>query len=374
MSPGFASEIELRLETTQGAVTAVEILPRTRPAVIRLVAGRDVAVLADVLPRLFTLCARAHQLACESAIAAAREERVALARQRECTVAVIREWIGESLRGLHVAGLLSADGAALRELMRFFAAGREGRDGREPGAAGIGRALEQVGISISEGVALPGSALAHALNALEALAPEAPEAARAAGAAPGAASFLSPEDDEEVVTALFAHGEAFASAPDLGGRVPETGAFCRASLACHGLRPAAPDPGLSAASAGKRMKARIGEIALLSSWLGAGDYDASPMPDMIRSLRPAAGRGAAVVECTRGRLYHAIELGDRGEIVAFEFLAPTEWNFHRKGPLARALQGMVLHGAQGRRCVEALVQSLDPCVGFQLQFRESVDA
>ncbi|MCL2713058.1 MAG: hydrogenase assembly protein HupF [Alphaproteobacteria bacterium] len=367
MSPGFASEIDVTVVSAQGAVCAVDIRPRSRPAVIRLVAGKDVAVLRDVLPRLFALCARAHQLACACAIRAARDEPLDGVRQRECHVALIREWIGELLRGLHVAGLLSADGGALRDLMRLLAAC--GGDGRDDVGRQLGPALERVGISISQGIALPGSALARSLNAVEAM----------ATMAPAPAWLLSPEDDEDVVTALFAHGEAFAGAPDLGGVVPETGAWsrqslARARLAGHGPEPSTSDPGAPGPSAAMRMKARIREIALLSAWLAGGDHDEGPVADMVRSFRRSAGRGAAAVECARGRLYHAIELGPRGEIVAFEFLAPTEWNFHRQGPLARALGGMGIHGPQGRRSVEALVQSLDPCVGFQLRFRESAHA
>nr|WP_249811732.1 nickel-dependent hydrogenase large subunit [Bradyrhizobium sp. 197] len=83
------------------------------------------------------------------------------------------------------------------------------------------------------------------------------------------------------------------------------------------------------------------------------------------------GRGAGAVECARGRLYHAVELDDEDRILRFELLAPTEWNFHARGPLVRSLQGSVLAGGQqGLDAVRALVGSFDPCVGFSLSFRE----
>jgi hypothetical protein len=68
-------------------------------------------------------------------------------------------------------------------------------------------------------------------------------------------------------------------------------------------------------------------------------------------------------------------LDDEDRIVKFEFLAPTEWNFHARGPLVRSLKGATLAaGPQGQDAVRALVGSFDPCVGFSLNFREAAHA
>lgn len=126
--------------------------------------------------------------------------------------------------------------------------------------------------------------------------------------------------------------------------------------------------------AAERLTARIVEIVRLCAWLEDGAQIDAAEHGIIERYKLGPGRAAAAVECARGRLYHAVELDAQGRISRFEFLAPTEWNFHRRGPLVRNLQGAVLTAR--RRCdeVRALIASLDPCVGFTLNFREVRDA
>ena len=49
-------------------------------------------------------------------------------------------------------------------------------------------------------------------------------------------------------------------------------------------------------------------------------------------------------------------------------LAPTEWNFHPQGAIARALAG--LDGSDDnalRRQAALLIEAVDPCVGYRLR-------
>ena len=77
-------------------------------------------------------------------------------------------------------------------------------------------------------------------------------------------------------------------------------------------------------------------------------------------------RGIATVEAARGRLTHRVSLdGDR--IADYAILAPTEWNFHPQGVVARGLASLrTTNTAQLRQQAEFLIHAVDPCVAYDL--------
>ncbi|EGQ63625.1 Ni,Fe-hydrogenase I large subunit, partial [Acidithiobacillus sp. GGI-221] len=79
------------------------------------------------------------------------------------------------------------------------------------------------------------------------------------------------------------------------------------------------------------------------------------------------GVGLGQVEAARGRLAHRVKVkGDR--VSRYQILAPTEWNFHPRGPLWRGLVGRPAGNADIlQRQVGFLVVALDPCVAFTVQ-------
>ncbi|MBI5321880.1 nickel-dependent hydrogenase large subunit [Bradyrhizobium sp.] len=359
MSLAFRNEIDVTVLLAGGTIADVAILPRSRPPLTRLFAGKPVASLLSVLPRLFSLCSVAHQVAFLSAVEAARGEDTGRETVQRRVAGVVAERLTELLRGLFV-GRLTLDGAgaaAVRSMMQASAVlgGGIAESGRSrlDAVSQIKAALMTLGIATDGEAPAPGSALATHLATFvdDALLPPAADQ-----------SFLSAADDLDVVTRLLADGAAFADAPDLRGRIPETGVWAR-----RVRREPAVSPGAGPA---ERFKARIAEVARLCAWLEAGDGAAED--SVVERYRLGDGKGAAAVECARGRLYHAVEIDDDDRIVRFEFLAPTEWNFHARGPLVRSLQGSVLAaGRQGHDAVRTLVSSFDPCVAFSLSFREA---
>lgn len=82
-------------------------------------------------------------------------------------------------------------------------------------------------------------------------------------------------------------------------------------------------------------------------------------PDEGLPLPEGSGVGLGVVEAARGRLFHRVEVRD-GRIDRYQILAPTEWNFHPRGPLALGLVGQVPDHAK------LLVTALDPCVACEV--------
>lgn len=360
MNPGFRSEIDITVWLSKDMIADVAILSRSRLPLTRLFAGKPVSLLLSVLPRLFSLCSVAHQVAFLGAVEAARGEDCPPETMHRRVTAVVAERLTELFRGLFV-GQLTLDGAsatAVRAMMQATAVlgGVLGEGGqmlaRCEAVSHIKAVLAALGI-VDGGEALtPGSALAAHLSSLDGDALLQPVVEH---------SFLSVADDLDVVMRLLADGASFSDAPDLHGRIPETGVWARRVRRQPVLPPNA--------GPAERPKARIAEVVRLCSWLEAGD---EALEDgVVQSYRLGAGRGAAAVECARGRLYQVVECDNENRIVRFESLAPTEWNFHARGPLVRSLQGSTLVASrQGQNAVRTLVGSFDPCVGFDLSFRE----
>lgn len=361
MTIAFRNRIDVTVSLAAGHIAAVDILPRTRPPLERLFAGKPASSLLAALPRLFSLCSGAHQVAFLSAIESAREQEVAEEVRHRRIVAVLAERLAELLRGM-VLGPLAVEGVgtdAARSVMQASAVlchdGAD-RQSRSEALSTIRVALAALGITnepaqagVHRPMALDRDALSHSVVE---------------------PSFLSVADDREVVRRLASEGSSFADAPDLHGRVPETGVWARRTMSV-------PTPSRIAGPA-ERLRARIDEVIVLRSWLEACEAGSDRVPTergVIEGYGLGAGKGAAAVECARGRLYHVIELDDDDRIIRFDFLAPTEWNFHTRGPMVRALQGATAaDGRTGQDAVRAMIGSFDPCVGFNLTFRGAADA
>lgn len=84
------------------------------------------------------------------------------------------------------------------------------------------------------------------------------------------------------------------------------------------------------------------------------------------SNSPLPRRGLGQVEAARGRLMHRVDL-ERGRIKEYRIVAPTEWNFHPDGAVARGLSLLPADSNEAlRQRAEWLVHAVDPCVGFRL--------
>ncbi|MDF3809539.1 hypothetical protein P3G22_04465, partial [Rhodopseudomonas sp. BAL398] len=65
-TPG--ADIDIALLLDDGRVADVGIVPRRLPALGKLLAGREVAQMLVLLPRLFALCSTAHRVAAQTAV------------------------------------------------------------------------------------------------------------------------------------------------------------------------------------------------------------------------------------------------------------------------------------------------------------------
>lgn len=102
----------------------------------------------------------------------------------------------------------------------------------------------------------------------------------------------------------------------------------------------------------RRMRAIIGRLEKLD--------------DGCVATGEASGFGLAQIDTARGLLVHRVEI-DEGKIKRYQTLAPTEWNFHREGPLFKGLMGAeVKDEDEMRKKASLMMMALDPCVAFDI--------
>ncbi len=80
-------------------------------------------------------------------------------------------------------------------------------------------------------------------------------------------------------------------------------------------------------------------------------------------------KGLAQVEAARGRLIHRVEI-EHNIISNYQILAPTEWNFHPQGLVAKSLDSLLASGNSKddlKKLAHLLINAIDPCVGYQLR-------
>jgi hypothetical protein len=155
------------------------------------------------------------------------------------------------------------------------------------------------------------------------------------------------------------HDGSYRARPDCDGHVLETGPLARhhshplvmALLAEHGN-------GLMT-----RFTARLVEMATALRELEDLVQDLCNDSGGLAAERKD-GAGFGLVDAARGLLVHRVELRE-GVLREYRILAPTEWNFHPQGPLARGLLGA--SGADLQWWTALLAASLDPCVPYRIE-------
>lgn len=79
-------------------------------------------------------------------------------------------------------------------------------------------------------------------------------------------------------------------------------------------------------------------------------------------------KGLAQIEAARGRLIHRVEI-KQNIITNYQILAPTEWNFHPQGVVAKSLCSLT--NSKNKDDIEKLahlvINAIDPCVGYRLR-------
>ena len=390
---GAEGEILLGIGWSEGRVDGVDI-GSTRPLqASRLFTRKRPEEALPLVPLLYALCgtaqARTAAAACENAMGVTEPDRVAAARDllvlfetaREHLWRVCVDWPG--LRG---AAANWAPVAAASVLIKEFrtalwgdrepflpgAAPPEKVDGGTREIAGRLRTLlarELFGTEpeafrkIHDGEAL--DAWARDRGGGPALIPWVNDRAWG-GLVPSAVAPLPVLEAADLQRLLEGpEAEGFLALPMWRGEPRETGPYTRnapqplvASLDGAGL-------GLAA-----RLAARLVELAEIPGRLLSGLQRVEADGGLrLSGDRAGAGVGIAQTEAARGRLVHYVRMAG-GMVDDFRILAPTEWNFHPRGVLARSLLG--LRGGDRESLmarVRLVVTAIDPCVGYRVEIR-----
>jgi hypothetical protein len=114
-----------------------------------------------------------------------------------------------------------------------------------------------------------------------------------------------------------------------------------------------------------RLAAQLLEVATLFRVL-VGDSAAMAAAEP-QAPTAATGIGLGRTHAARGLLVHLVRVED-GRIADYRILAPTEWNFHPEGVVARALSTISPSTEIAiRRQADLLITAIDPCVAFELR-------
>lgn len=117
-----------------------------------------------------------------------------------------------------------------------------------------------------------------------------------------------------------------------------------------------------------RMLARLSELASIPSSIREllRCFDSYNKNKLMFVDNKCSGVGISQVEAVRGRLVHRAEIVN-GIVSNYQILAPTEWNFHPNGLVAKSLENIDATDEKTLRYkAERLIREIDPCVDYKI--------
>jgi len=172
-----------------------------------------------------------------------------------------------------------------------------------------------------------------------------------------------PQLDERELTRIFtgSGADAFIAQPDWDNQPRETTVLAR-EKAHPLLQSLLYEYGNSLLP---RLYARLVELARIPSRIKMRIEQLDGIQQSITKTRLTdSGCGIGQVEAARGRLVHRVEVQD-GLISRYQILAPTEWNFHPSGVVAKGISGLIANDRKTlRQQAELFINAVDPCVDY----------
>lgn len=392
----LAGRLVVEVVVTDDVITQVGVRSSRPQLAARLLRGQLAALAADAVPRLYSLCAGAHEVAAQRARQAAlgididAPQTSAWSRRLESEIAreslwrALIDWpqaLGETpdsaalaaLRAVQIAGVARTGTVLLRQIVERHVLGERAdlwwgsrrvadfsawmMHAETPAA----RFLALLGQEYSPIPAYSPALVAPGLG----VAPRV--------CVPASDTALLPSLAEHRVAAAIGASlradPAFAQLPLWQGAPAQTGALARlhAEPRIAALRAA------EGASPRLRWSARLIELARIA----VGAPAAQPLHGAL-ALTAADGQrcGLGWAESARGVLAHCLWIDDAAEarVTDYRVLAPTEWNFHPSGVLATTLTGQRADAPEAlRERAQRLIDALDPCVACTLHVREEAE-
>ncbi len=316
------NEIDLEGHLGAGMIASINVRIRKVEVAERL-SGLPCAEAERILPLLYGVCTKAHGAAAAAALAAARSE------PRPCVIS--SEVLREAVRELQ----LSVFTGPLRSFVRQI---RDPAELRAPIESALGvPAAQWLRLETLQGwSASADSPLAREFQRRRAL----PE--------PTAVSNLLPVLD--AAASLELASEQLTCYPQWREHPAETGSVSREWH--HEL-----SQEWVARPLLHRWVTRLIELVRYSS------TDSTSLLGRVCAVAgPTPGHGRATVETARGLLIHDV-LTDRGKVVRYRLVAPTDWNFHPHGTVERWLEGAPADSPEmALAWLRRVCEALDPCM------------
>lgn len=388
----LAGHLTLRLAWSDGT-PRVEVHSTRRRAAARLFIGRDTEATVRLLPSLYNLCATAQAVACSEAIEQARGRVAPLDvrrhRRRLVAAETVREHLWRVLLDWPRAVSTAADEPAMARAIELYARWRRalgsgdlapGAKRAEPAEGALGERTSDAQAALAELVAE--RILARSPEAWLAEVADTASLARWSQEADTVAARLIrrllqselaglgrcdvpplPQLRRSTLTEALAGAgaSAFLTEPTWAGRAHETSPFTR-SLDRPLLKDLVDRYGNGLIS---RLAASLIEIARLCGPTPEGhEAEDQACDDPSEPLEDGIGLGVAAA--ARGLLVHRVVLAN-DRILDYAILAPTEWNFHPDGVIARGLAALMASpGDADTDLARLLITAVDPCVAFDL--------
>jgi Ni,Fe-hydrogenase I large subunit len=375
-------ELTVRLDWDGRRVTGVDVRSSRPFAATRVLAGKTPAAAVAIVPKLFAVCGGAQGAAAASALAAAGATGVEAERTRNehgVMLEAMQEYFWRLLIDWPQAMGEEAVATPVASVRHRIAATARAADGRS--TLGDAAAMQALGAMLSriaaqsiygmapadwldqEGVPALESWIARGATAcaklLDRMIAELPALGRT-----DVQLMPAPRSDalRSVIVPALDRDPHYARAPTWDGLPAETGALAR--VRAHPLVAALADS--AGHTAATRYLARLVDLALMLGELAGAPRAADALP-WVQAFAVGEADGLAAVQTARGLLLHRARIAE-GRVADYRIVAPTEWNFHPDGALARGLVGMDAASeiALQRQAMLA-VQALDPCVACRVE-------
>lgn len=363
-------KLALRVGWDGSRITGVAVASSRRTGASRVLEGKSPEQAVQMVPLLFSLCGRAQEAASALALDAAtgcapaaaavrsRERRVLAEAAMEYLWRILADWpllageapAMETLAGIRArlrGALPKTDGEGWQDFSRVLESCLEHEVLSLPPEAWL--AMDGLDGWAGAGKTAAARVLRGMLEGEEAFG----DGGVALMPAPEAETLL-----REVEPAILNQAD-FPAWPHWAGEARETGALARTARV-----PLVAELQKSAGNiVATRFLARLAELAEMPGRL----RDAGENLPWLGAVSPRPGWGLAWVECARGLLLHQAQVVN-GRVARYRIVAPTEWNFHPRGPLVRGLQGVeAANEAAARARATSMVQALDPCVAYEIE-------
>lgn len=354
-------KIEISVKVPADGSSVDVHLQSSRPAnLAKFLVGKKPQQAAEILPMIFSVCGMAHRAAATQACGdpsqneCVRNELLVLAENaREHGLRISMGW-GENAEAARWFMSLLADmknviEGDLNQVIEF--AGRL-QDGLQKHVFGMD---VQNWLALSSDKALKNWARETDTIAAISIRNIYLKGWQAVGRAE--VNFLPKLEASQLMQMMNADG--FAEQPNWHGAIFETGPLARNYE--HGLiADLAFDHGYGLLV---RKVARLVELAKI--------------PEQILNLTAKDGtglsdnshpKGFGQVETARGQLTHCVKVRD-DEIINYQILAPTEWNFHPRGVVKAALENVYAQSPKSdfEELSGMIVDAIDPCVSYEVR-------